>query len=335
MPVFSIIVPLFEKYKEYYKDLLDGIIGQTFKDYECLFIYYDLFFSFENDVRFKYIKAPKDDVCCKRNIGIGNAKGKYIIFCDSDDVLSHSMLSIYNDVINEFKTDYICPLFTREYEYLANAGLRKISTTFVNSKNKLDDYIFGRYLRNQPAGKHPYIFSSASGKAYKLSIIESNNIRFYEPPSRSEDMIFGNEYMLHANNMVLLDSCLYYWRMNTSSVMFDTNSFFYSINPFISHFTNQIMKVDSKYRVDLNYYLSKIILSTVHNLYRALLLKKITEADFDSKIIPITDPNGSSMKLLKQKTQLTGFRKLYRILLLKKRYGILKLIEYVHLFVSK
>lgn len=335
MPLFSIIVPLFEKYKDYYNDLLEGIKGQIFKDYECIFVYYKQFFNFENDTRFKYIKASKDDVCCKRNVGIENAQGDYIIFCDSDDILSQSILGVYNKIINTFKTDYICPLFTRDYKYLSNTDFIKNCTIFVSDKNKLNDYIFGRYLRKEPAGKHPFIFSSASGKAYKLSIVKRYNIRFYEPPSRSEDMIFGNEYMLHAKNMVLVNISLYYWRMNTSSVMFNTNSFFYDINPFIDHFINQINKVDIKYRADLNYYLSKIILSTVHNLYQALLLKKITKTEFNSKMGPITDPNGSSIKLLKCKSQLTGFRKLYRFLLLKKQYCILKLIERIYLITSK
>jgi glycosyltransferase involved in cell wall biosynthesis len=94
----SIIIPIFNRVHTI-EATINSIILQTSNDWECLLIddgssdnlsvVLDKFLN--KDSRFQYFKRPDDRLkgasSC-RNIGIENAKGEYIIFLDSDDILA-------------------------------------------------------------------------------------------------------------------------------------------------------------------------------------------------------------------------------------------------------
>lgn len=93
----SIIIPSYNR-ETLIQDTLNSIIAQTYQQWEALVIDDNStdstcevvqHFS-DNDLRIKLIKRkrePKGGSVC-RNIGIENAKGEYLIFLDSDDVLA-------------------------------------------------------------------------------------------------------------------------------------------------------------------------------------------------------------------------------------------------------
>lgn len=95
--MISIIVPFYNR-KDFFKEALKSIINQNYGEWECIMVDdgstdgsdiiargYE-----KKDNRFKYIKRtiqPKGANCC-RNIGIDNANGDYVMFLDSDDLLT-------------------------------------------------------------------------------------------------------------------------------------------------------------------------------------------------------------------------------------------------------
>ncbi|WP_190300477.1 glycosyltransferase family A protein [Rufibacter hautae] len=93
----SIIIPNFNRAK-IISETLDSIYNQTYSNWEAIIVddesndlSQNVVESFvEKDKRFFFIKrsrSPKGAPTC-RNIGIEHAKGKYIIFLDSDDLLA-------------------------------------------------------------------------------------------------------------------------------------------------------------------------------------------------------------------------------------------------------
>jgi len=61
------------------------------------------------DSRIRYIKKSNGGVCTARNLGIEHSKGEYIIFFDTDDVVSDKWLLNFNTAINkEGKVDIVC-----------------------------------------------------------------------------------------------------------------------------------------------------------------------------------------------------------------------------------
>ena len=111
-PLISIIIPVYNREK-YIEECLNSILSQTFNDYEILLIddgsndntgiICDKYA--EENKKIKVFHKKNGGVSSARNLGLRCAKGKWIIFVDSDDVLAKESLTIMNSIIN--KPNYI------------------------------------------------------------------------------------------------------------------------------------------------------------------------------------------------------------------------------------
>ena len=88
----TIIIPVYNKIR-YLSAMLEQVMDQTFRDYECLLIddgstdgsgaVCDAFAA--RDDRFRVFHIPNGGVSHARNVGLDAARGTYITFIDSDD----------------------------------------------------------------------------------------------------------------------------------------------------------------------------------------------------------------------------------------------------------
>mgnify|MGYP003192293293 FL=1 len=90
----SIIIPVYNTGR-YLRRCLDSIGSQSFRNWECILVDDSSKDSSpairdeyaERDSRFKVIHKQNEGVSSARNIGLANATGEWIYFCDSDDKL--------------------------------------------------------------------------------------------------------------------------------------------------------------------------------------------------------------------------------------------------------
>ncbi len=95
----SVIIPIYNAEK-YLDECLSSVAGQTYSNFECVMIddgskdsSAEIAKSYAaRDGRFKYFYQDNAGVSAARNYGIDVCKGEYIVFVDSDDVISpHSV----------------------------------------------------------------------------------------------------------------------------------------------------------------------------------------------------------------------------------------------------
>lgn len=109
-PKISIIVPVYNV-EEYITECIDSILSQTYKDWELILVNDG---STDNsgkicdeyalkDNRINVIHKENGGLSSARNAGIDVAKGEYITFIDSDDVLLNN--DIYDKIIKIFNED--------------------------------------------------------------------------------------------------------------------------------------------------------------------------------------------------------------------------------------
>ena len=118
IPAVSIIVPMYNVEK-FIAECLDSILAQTFKDYELLVvddcstdkscsIVESYIPKFEG--RLNLIKSEKNSGGCPgtpRNIAIDIAHGEYIMFVDSDDVITPTALEELYPIAKNFDADLL------------------------------------------------------------------------------------------------------------------------------------------------------------------------------------------------------------------------------------
>ena len=134
----SIVVPVYNAEK-YLPKCIDSILNQTFKNFELilvndgskdnsLIICEDYKVS---DRRIKVINKKNEGVSIARNIGINSAKGKYIMFIDSDDWIESNMVEKMYDAIQNSDIA-ICGSKTVEKNKIIDSTLYQ---SFTKEKN--------------------------------------------------------------------------------------------------------------------------------------------------------------------------------------------------------
>ena len=94
MPEFSIIIPVYN-IEQYIKECLDSVFNQSFKDFEVIVVNdgtKDNSMDIVKNYNVKIIKKKNKGLSSARNHGVQLAKGKYILFLDSDDYLEKDTL---------------------------------------------------------------------------------------------------------------------------------------------------------------------------------------------------------------------------------------------------
>lgn len=192
--MISVVVPIYNAEK-YLCRCIDSILAQTFTDFELLLIndgsrdssgaICDRYAA--KDLRVRVFHKENGGASSARNLGLENAKGEWITFCDSDDFVDTDWLKNYID-----NSDGKCDLVVQTIKLL----------------NKGYDEINGPQQLIEGDGKNVMIALKYNGgtlgypvnKLFSSSIIKKNFLRFREGIKLREDEDFVLRYLLHVNN---------------------------------------------------------------------------------------------------------------------------------------
>ena len=157
-PSVSIIVPIY-KVEPYIARCLDSIKAQSFTDYEVIMIddgtpdrSADIAEKYTNDPRFKLYSQANAGVGSVRNRGLSLAKGEYIAFVDSDDMIKADHLEKLYKAAKENDADIVCCSYCccdEKGEHLRSSKIKKRRGVYSAEKltgNILRDISVRRYL---------------------------------------------------------------------------------------------------------------------------------------------------------------------------------------------
>ena len=179
--MISIIVPVYNTEK-YLDRCIQSILSQTYTDFELLLINDGSTDSSgaicdkyaEQDSRVRVFHKENGGVSSARNVGLDNAKGEWVTFCDSDDWVENCWLDTFVD--NSENTDLVVQGFN-------NVGLYNLYefplTSFSGDVKEALHLLF----ENKVVG---YTFI----KLFKRKFLEKYNIKFNETIKFREDEDF-------------------------------------------------------------------------------------------------------------------------------------------------
>lgn len=296
-PLFSIIVPVYNT-EQYLRECIDSILAQTYENFEVILIddgatdncpqICDEYA--ERDSRVKVIHKENGGVSSARNIGIQSAKGKYLLFFDSDDSVKPNTFERLFQLQLEKKADVICYGYYQEYEdhHFRNNIIKK--NYFANVPIEMALSIAFEGYNNYPGFER--IFPSVWDKAYKREVIQNNNLRFDEYLSKAEDLLFNVAFFCVARNAYMTDESFYIYRLNPNSLIhtypvfeeerIQKGVYLYSqvrnifVHSFVGKETFQPVLSARLVRIAININ-EEIVNSTMNFSQRLSTIKKVTE----------------------------------------------------------
>lgn len=253
-PLVSIIVPVFNT-EEYLLECLKSIQQQTYSNFEVLLINDG---STDNskeicqdfgvtDSRFKLYSQTNAGLSAVRNKGIELSQGEYILFVDSDDLISQHLLENAVNILLKNNVDLV--LFSY---YVVNSGVNEQpvyenpSLGVVSSCIALNNLFmgkFGSYVWSLLAKKSLYVESSIS---FPVN-------RQYEDVATTYK-IFGS-----ANKIYITSTKLYFYQQRESSITHIHNDkdlddmllTIHELNLFITEYYPQLEQIVMNYEFNL------------------------------------------------------------------------------------
>lgn len=212
----SIIVPVYNVEK-YLRECLDSLINQTLEDIEIICVNDGSTDSSpqileeyaSRDSRIRVFHQENQGVSVAYNYGIKQVKGKYFTIVDSDDWIREDSCELLYETIEKRKSDILLFAYLKCQNNLINKDrrLEKLEEVAKGGNIKFSDY-YEDFI------KGPLL---SCGKLYRTDFIHKNNVLFPLNIQCCEDIVFSTRAYINAESISILDTGLYYYRINVLS----------------------------------------------------------------------------------------------------------------------
>ncbi|MGN0144909.1 MAG: glycosyltransferase family 2 protein [Clostridium sp.] len=195
----SVVVPVY-KVRDRIINTLKSLKDQTFREFEILFIddgspddssdFADDYLK-DSHVKYKIIKKKNGGVSSARNLGIEEARGKYVMFLDSDDYIDKGMLEdLYNIASNgNYDCVYSAYVFEDDKGSEITNNLNDLNEGTMSGKEAALGLIYGT------------TYTHIMANLFKRSLLMKNHIRFDENRKFAEDISFMVKAYANSNKV--------------------------------------------------------------------------------------------------------------------------------------
>lgn len=205
--LLTVVMPVFNG-QQYLREAINSVLDQTFRDFEFLIIDDGSsddsvnIISIYEDPRIRLIQNEiNQGVAYIRNIGLKEAKGKYLVWMDCDDLIDPYKFQKQLLFLEKNPEIGICGTWLERF----NDGKPKLSTTFTNPE------LIKAALFFKPA-----VLNATT--MLRMSMIKKEDLFFDTRLSVAEDYDFFLRASFHFN-IENLPEKLYYYRASESSIM--------------------------------------------------------------------------------------------------------------------
>ena len=146
-PFFSVIIPTYNR-NHLISETLESVLAQTFKDFELIIVddgstdnTQEVISKYLSDPRVKYVYQENKERGAARNRGAKDAKGLYLNFFDSDDIMLPENLAKAYELIMQYGIDKVLWL---------HGGFSLLIDGVITNINKsiLNGYVFKKIIKS-------------------------------------------------------------------------------------------------------------------------------------------------------------------------------------------
>lgn len=151
-------------------------------------------------------------VSAARNEGLRMARGEYVTFVDSDDLLPKNCLADWLGSISTGDAD----LYVGGYRLLNDSPVAPASEKGrLYRRGELSEFIDDNLSNDNSFQRTVW------GKLFRKAILDESGLRFEQGLSYGEDMLFLFRFLLHCHNVETVPRCTYIYRIGTSGLSSD------------------------------------------------------------------------------------------------------------------
>lgn len=206
--MISIILPIYNA-EQYLHRCIDSILAQSYTDFELLLIddgSKDACGAIceeyaAKDSRIRVLHKENGGVSSARNLGLDNAQGEYITFCDADDYVGTEWLSAYGEAMDK-KVDLAIQGYYSIYGD-NKVEIKNIPLCQGNTIGVKRQLIVSLICQDM----YGYLWV----KLFRRSLIEQFSIRFDVQSTFREDEQFLSRYLEYATSLVYIDKVGYHY----------------------------------------------------------------------------------------------------------------------------
>ena len=224
-PAISIIIAMYNAQK-YIEPCLKTLLGQTFTDFEVIVVddcstdqSASIVKSFADqfDGRLQLLKTKRNSGTpgLPRNLALKSARGKYITFFDSDDLLTKTALEEIYNLAEAHNAEVV---HAERYYEMPDGSNHIIARTF-----QMPPYVDKPTLETEDLGERVERFSQkkylwwACNKFFRRDFLTKNNIKFPNMTS-FEDLIFLFCCLIRSKNYLRVPNIFYIYRTRNDSL---------------------------------------------------------------------------------------------------------------------
>lgn len=207
----SIIIPVYNV-EDFIEACIESVILQSYKTLQIILVddgstdrSAELCQKYmRNDPRIELYQIQNSGVSMARNIGLSHARGKYIFFVDSDDM-------IIDDYIQKFMECEDAPFIGAGYRENTEEGTRFEYQDCLR--------LTAEYKKNSELFWEEVPCVHVAGNRYSRDIIIENNICFEKDCTLGEDSRFNMAYLSCVDYIRVISQSGYIYRLHESSLI--------------------------------------------------------------------------------------------------------------------
>ena len=218
----SVIIPVYNVVP-YLRDCIESVMKQTWRDLQIILVddgspdgcgaICDDYARRDN--RIVSLHKENGGVSSARNYGLQYASGKYVTFCDSDDMYAPDWIETLLSACETTGSDVGIGNYIKLQQdgFLGDASAHDAGMENVKKTDEKTAYIFNKLLTPDHGWE-------VCLRLFSMEIIRRENLQFCESCGNfAEDLGFTLTYMLFANRVISVDAAGYQYRIRSGSMM--------------------------------------------------------------------------------------------------------------------
>lgn len=225
-PLLTVVMPVYNT-AAYLDEAVDSVLGQTLRDIEVILV--DDGSSdgsgaicearAARDPRVRVIHKANGGLGAARNTGMADARGKYIAFADSDDIVLPETYATAVEMLESAHASQV----SFSYQNFADGttpvpGDLTAAPRIYKGADEMRRIALAVFSQPYADDERFHLPGSSCMAVYRMDIIRDNGITFENDRVSSEDFLFGFLYFMASDSVIWLDRPYYLYRQTAGSL---------------------------------------------------------------------------------------------------------------------